>query len=106
MSLRLYSLLLLIALLVACQLDALPAVGPTVIPFPTMTPGQVLRGPLPTVPAGGSISASGLSNPATAVALANRPTATPDYAACPPPAQGGLLPAPAVLRQRATARRT
>ena len=99
MSLRLYSLLLLIALLVACQLDALPAVGPTVIPFPTMTPGQVLRGPLPTVPAGGSISASGLSNPATAVALANRPTATPDYAACPPPAQGGLLPAPDNGRQ-------
>jgi len=97
MSLRLYSLLLTIALVAACQ-PALPAaVAPTIIPFPTMTPGQVLRGPLPTVVPGGS--ASGLSNPATAVALANRPTATPNYAACPPPAEGGLLPAPATGRE-------
>lgn len=97
MSLKLYSLLLLITLVAACQPAPPAAVAPTVIPFPTMTPGQLLRGPLPTVIPGGS--ASGLSNPATAVALANRPTATPNYAACPPPVNGGLLPAPATGRE-------
>jgi hypothetical protein len=77
-------LLILILLLAACQGDV-PAsndAAPTAIIFPTMTPGQVLRGPLPTVVAL-PLDGGNLSNPATAIALANRPTATPNYQACP-----------------------
>ena len=50
--------------------------------FPTMTPGHVVRGPLPTVIAL-PLDGGNLGNPATAIALANRPTATPNYEACP-----------------------
>jgi hypothetical protein len=67
--------------------------APAVIPFPTMTPGRQIRGVLPTVVA---LSLDGnLANPATAVALANRPTATPDYTSCPPSASPVLSDAPA-----------
>jgi hypothetical protein len=55
---------------------------PTAIPFPTVTPGRVIQGVLPEV-AGLPLDGVGLSNPATAVALANMPTATPDYKTCP-----------------------
>ncbi len=48
-----------------------------------MTPGRVIDAPLQ--PISGGALAGGLSNPATAIALANRPTPTPDYAACPTP---------------------
>ncbi|MBZ0303803.1 MAG: hypothetical protein K8J31_28945, partial [Anaerolineae bacterium] len=41
-----------------------------------------------------SLDGSNLANPATAVALANRPTATPDYAACPPPSSPTLSNTP------------
>lgn len=78
-------LILTLLLLAACQSDVPASDGtPTLLAFPTMTPGQVIRGPLPTVIAlpldGGS-----QSNPATAIALANRPTATPNYQSCPAP---------------------
>ena len=53
---------------------------PTALPFPTTTIGAEIRGWLPTPALG---SASSLSNPATAVARANQPTATPNYHACP-----------------------
>lgn len=75
----------LLLLAAACQPTNTTAnLPPTGMPFPTMTPGQVVSGVLPT---GGAapVSADGeLANPATAVALANQPTPTPDYAQCPP----------------------
>lgn len=74
------TLFICLLLLAACQPEMVDT-PPTLIPFPTMTPGWVLSGGLPTVlPA----NSAGLSNPATAVARANLPTATPDYGACPP----------------------
>lgn len=96
MSLRLYLLLFVCLLAAACQSEGQAVTAPTVQPFMTMTPGQLLRGPLPTpAPAGDEV----LSNPATAVALANRPTATPNYAACPAPAEPNLAPKPLSARQ-------
>jgi hypothetical protein len=81
-------LILTLLLLASCQSDVPASDGtPTSIAFPTMTPGQVVRGALPTVVAlpldGGS-----QGNPATAIALANRPTATPNYQACPAVSEG------------------
>jgi hypothetical protein len=55
---------------------------PTAIPFPTVTPGREIKGLLPEG-VGVPLNGVGLSNPATAVALANQPTATPDYKTCP-----------------------
>ncbi len=81
---RLITTICLLLAVSACQPTAPAATAPTLIPFPTTTPGRIIRGALPTVSA---LQLSGnLSNPATAVALANRPTATPDYATCPPAA--------------------
>jgi hypothetical protein len=48
-----------------------------------MTPGRTVHGVLPPV-AGLPLDGGSLSNPATAVAIANQPTVTPDYRACPP----------------------
>lgn len=90
---RRYTLLILL-LFAACQPTPVAVnQAPAVIPFPTMTPGRQIRGVLPTVVA---LSLDGnLANPATAVALANRPTATPDYTSCPPSASPVLSDAPA-----------
>lgn len=55
---------------------------PTVIPFPTVTPGSQLNGLLPTR-MGLALDGSGAASPATAIALVNQPTATPDYEVCP-----------------------
>ncbi|MBI5668824.1 MAG: hypothetical protein HZC41_12530 [Chloroflexi bacterium] len=78
---------LLLAALAACGPVAPAAdLAPTVLPFPTMTPGRLIRGLLPTVVAPSSNGSSQLANPATAVARASLPTPTPDYAACPAPA--------------------
>ncbi len=81
---RLLSLSLLIGLLAACQPDGASQqnLPPTPIPFPTMTPGRLIQGVLPESE-GIPLDGVGLANPATAVALANRPTATPDYGSCP-----------------------
>lgn len=46
-----------------------------------MTPGTQIIGYLPLAPT--AQIESPLANPATAIALANQPTATPDYTACP-----------------------
>ncbi len=72
----------MLLLLAACQPNGEVALPPTAIPFPTVTPGRLVRGVLPTV-VGLALDGSVLANPATAVALANRPTATPDYDICP-----------------------
>jgi hypothetical protein len=82
------ALTFLLILLAACQPE-IPA-APTMIPFPTMTVGQTLRGVL--TPAGAFAQNSALSNPATAIALSNRPTATPDYTACPTTGNTVTLP--------------
>lgn len=97
-----YYFILLIFLLAACQPNGAVTVNqaPTMVPFPTMTPGRSVRGVLPT-PVALSLDGSNLANPATAVALANRPTATPDYSACPQPASPSLSNAPANGREMA-----
>jgi hypothetical protein len=59
-----------------------------------MTPGRLVRGVL-TPPNAVSSEGGGLANPATAAALANQPTVTPNYAACPQPAAPTLAPRPA-----------
>jgi hypothetical protein len=87
---RLCGFLVFLLVLAACQPDTIPAAQfPTAVPFPTMTPGRLVQGVLPTPNTGGSAA---LANPATAMALANRPTVTPQYSACPPQAEP---PAPA-----------
>lgn len=63
----------------------------TPVPFPTTTPGRLIEGVLPTV-VGIPLDGVGLANPATAVALANRPTATPDYQTCPGSGSPTLAP--------------
>lgn len=76
------AIFLILALLTACESQPTVNLPATAIPFPTMTPGRAIGGALPTVvslPLDGSVRA----NPATAVALAVRPTVTPDTAACP-----------------------
>ncbi|NDJ60752.1 MAG: hypothetical protein GYB67_06480 [Chloroflexi bacterium] len=80
---RSYIFVLLLSILAACQ--AAPSQQPVASPapaFPTMTPGHALRGELPTLLAL-PLDGSNLANPATAVARANQPTPTPDYADCP-----------------------
>ncbi len=76
------SALILILLLAACQ-QTPAASAPTAVSLPTMTPGRVIEAPLQ--PVFGVPLDGGLSNPATAIALANRPTPTPNYSACPIP---------------------
>lgn len=95
---RLIITCLTITLLAACQTTPPPAAAPTIIPFPTTTPGRVIRGVLPTISVL-QLSGSSLSNPATAVALANRPTATPDYATCPPISSPTLSNSPSNARE-------
>lgn len=83
--------ILTLLLLAACQSNVPANDGtPTSIAFPTMTPGHVVRGALPTVVA---LPLDGVSqsNPATAIALANRPTATPNYQSCPAANEGAEL---------------
>lgn len=81
---RLLLISTLVLALAACAPEtAAPNLPPTEPPFPTMTPGRYLRGSLAT-PLGLALDGGSLANPATAVALANQPTATPDYSACPP----------------------
>jgi hypothetical protein len=77
---RTLSLLILLLLTAACQPTGNIGGLPTDIPFPTMTVGQRLDGQLPTP--GGRPDVLG-ANPATAVAVLNRPTVTPDTRTCP-----------------------
>lgn len=97
---RRLTLLFIPLILAACQTAPPAAIQAPAGPvFPTMTPGRQISGALPTVVA---LSLDGnLANPATAVALANRPTATPDYAACPPAASPVLSNAPSSSREMA-----
>lgn len=92
-------IMIVCAVSTACQPTTPSAAAPTVQPFPTITPGHTLRGVLPT-PQGVLLDGSGLANPATAVALANRPTPTPDFRTC-PAASGVDLPrnAPPTARE-------
>lgn len=66
----------------ACQPTPPTSDQATVIAFPTVTVGRAIRGVLAT-PEGLLLNGSNLSNPATAIAAANQPTATPNYSACP-----------------------
>lgn len=91
-------LVLVLVLLAACQPTAPISTAPTAISFPTMTPGRLIQGVLPTVIAL-PLDGAGLANPATAVALANQPTPTPNYAACPAPAAPTLANRPATGRE-------
>lgn len=75
-----YTLLLILLIAAACQ--PTPAEPPRlqITPFPTMTPGRVLRAPLQPP----DFLLAGQSNPATAVAIQAQPSATPDFFTCPP----------------------
>lgn len=67
-------------ILAACE--PAPSGGvPTAVPFPTVTPGFVVQAVLPTLD--GLRLDGGVGSPATAVALANQPSPTPNYGACP-----------------------
>lgn len=87
--------------LAACGAQPTPSGTPTAFPFATATVGHEVRGvlSLANVRQAGDVPA----NPATAVARIARPTATPDFATCPPPNEGelrlGLFPG---TRQAAT----
>lgn len=88
MGLRIKAIILsltCVLVLAACQQEIEPAQLPTIQPFPTATPGITFNGILPTE----DRSATGtlLSNPATAAALANIPSPTPNTSACPPPTE-------------------
>lgn len=85
--------------LAACAAAPAPTAVPAAAPFPSATPGRQLAGWLPTLEAAAGSGAP--LNPATAVALARRPTVTPDYDACPPLANPPLGPPPASARQAA-----
>jgi len=74
--------IILLAATGACQQPRTGPGAPTAIPFPTVTPGRELVGVLATPRPPGD--GAGVSNPSTAVALADQPTATPDMSACPP----------------------
>lgn len=76
------TLCLLFGLITACQPQS-ATIAPTFPPFPTMTPGQVVSGALPVNSVRPLSEDSSLNNPATAVALANRPTPTPNFSRCP-----------------------
>ncbi len=78
----LITLVIVLASACASQQSTPPPVTAGVI-FPTMTAGRLIQGPLP--PAAPPPADGQLSNPATAIALANVPTATPNFAACPAP---------------------
>lgn len=86
--------LLLLSILAACQSAAPPSDATAQVVFPTMTAGRVIEAPLQAV-AGVPLNGSGLSNPATAIALANRPTPTPNYRSCPEPNPSAVLDATA-----------
>lgn len=86
---RLLLVMLCAGLVAACQQTAGAPAAPTVIAFPTATPGQTILGLLPTLPP----PDSDFSNPATVVALAAQPTATPNRAACPLRQPGAALAA-------------
>ena len=73
--------LILILLCAACQGQA-PADSAVELVFPTMTPGQTLRGWLPTP---GFSTVGNVDSPATAIALASRATDTPVLDRCPLP---------------------
>jgi hypothetical protein len=66
-----------------------------------MTPGRTVRGLLPTV-VGLPLSGENLANPATAIALANQPTVTPDYTVCPPVGGPSLGEPPTTGREMAS----
>lgn len=75
---------MLIAVIVMTGCQSAPALtAPTLQPFPTMTVGQVVNGALSAEQARISDPLGGISNPATAVAMANRQTPTPNFSACP-----------------------
>jgi hypothetical protein len=85
---------LVIALLAACEpAPAAPAL-PTVVPFPTMTPGRVVFGIIPTPV---SVAAQpGAINP---LAIGgNATTPAPDYAFCPPASEVALDRQPPIAR--------
>lgn len=90
--------IILLICLAACQPSPAANDAPTAIPFPTMTPGRTVRGALPTVVAL-PLTGANLANPATAVALANRPTATPNTAACPAIGSPSLAALPVTGRE-------
>lgn len=90
---------ILILIVAACQPNIPADDVPTQVSFPTVTPGRLVEAALPT-PVGVLLDGSGLSNPATVIAAANRPTSTPDYQSCPAPNPSAALEATAPANAR------
>ncbi len=93
---RLILPLIVLCFAAGCQSAPPTASIPTELPFPTMTPGQVIRAALPPP---NLFSIEG-SSPATAIALSSQPTATPNLASCPPPNSDYPLPLPVPVTGR------
>jgi hypothetical protein len=87
---------LYVLLISGCAPAASVASLPTVVPFPTTTPGRAASGLLPTLIA--LPLDTQLSNPATLAALANQPSPMPNRALCPPRADATLDPQPTNIR--------
>ncbi len=93
-------LCLICLFLAACApTPAMPSL-PTVVPFPTVTPGRFIEGSLSTPVPRAPIT--DLANPATAVAIASLPTPTPNYGDCPLPSDDaeisfGGQPIPSII---------
>ncbi len=82
-------ILLILVVAAACQPTSTATQPPTAPPFPSVTPGAILRAALPppdVIPLDG-----GMINPATSVALNARPTNTPNALTCPPPNESATL---------------
>ncbi|MFN8527743.1 MAG: hypothetical protein U0670_03935 [Anaerolineae bacterium] len=87
--LRLLIILVFLAVATACEPAPPTDLPPTAPPFPTMTPGQMIRAALPppnVIPLDG-----GAINPATQAALTSRATPTPNLHACPGVSDSAVL---------------
>lgn len=70
-------MILLLLILAACDTNKDVPREPTVVPFPTVTAGVSVSGNVSAFNPNAGV------NPATAIAIANQPTPTPDTMACP-----------------------
>ncbi len=86
-------ILTLLLLVTACQSTEIRPAAATIPPFPTMTPGQVIRAALPPFNAipldGGSFA-----NPSTLIAQSAQPAATLNFRACPAIDENAVLSEP------------
>jgi len=88
---------LFVIMLVGCAPSSVADAPPTLIPFPSMTPGNYAAGEMPTQVALALDGGLAL-NPASAL-NPNQATATPNFDRCPPAATPELDPQPPIARE-------